>query len=40
MHARTFRLCAPFPSSQLLVLVVRAVATSDTVFIMTRLCTM
>ena len=36
MHARTFRLCAPFSSSQLLVLVVCAALTADTVFMMTR----
>ena len=36
MHARTFRLCAPFSSSQLLALVVCTAPTADTVFIMTR----
>ena len=34
MHARTFRLCALFSSSELPVLVVCAAAKSDTAFIM------
>ena len=38
MRARTFRLCAPFSSLQLLVVVVCAAATTDTEFIMTRPC--
>ena len=36
IHARTFRLCAPFSSSQLLALVVCTAPTADTVFIMMR----
>jgi hypothetical protein len=36
VHARTFRLCAPFSCSQLLVLVIHAATSTDTVFMMTR----
>ena len=36
IHAHTFRLCAPFSSSQLLVLVVCGAATTDMMFIMMR----
>ena len=37
MHARTFRLCAPFSSVQLLVLVVRAPQASTMLFMMMAL---